>query len=190
MHILRLLDQKIKLFELVIGELDIILGELGGADTLEQRLTDAWLKADSDEAFEREIETIGEEILVSREAGFDQERVTSEVASEDNAMRLEREFQALTPAGRVRLGYGTKHLIQVRGVDAKRHQLGLHVNEILEALEHASAEDAGMHAEYGPLQRLTGVTGRAREVELLVQADRLPMVLVDLMSDVEAPLAV
>src|SRR5205807_8091088 len=37
-YILQLLDQKIKLFELVVGELDLILGEFGGAQEFEGRL--------------------------------------------------------------------------------------------------------------------------------------------------------
>jgi SNF2 family DNA or RNA helicase len=188
MHILKLLDQKIKLFELVVGELDTILGEFGGAETLEQRLTDAWLKADSDEAFEKELETIGEEIVKSREAGIEQERLGSEIAAEDNGTRLAREFRQLSIAGRIRLGYGTTYLNMARGVDAKRHQLGLHVSEILEATEHPSVvEDAGM-SEYGPLQRIVGVTGRGRAIELIVQADRLPMTLADIVADPEASL--
>ena len=188
MHILKLLDQKIKLFELVVGELDTILGEFGGADTLEQRLTDAWLKAESDDDFERELETIGEEIVESREAGIEQERLGNEVAAEDNATRLAREFRQLSVAGRVRLGYGTTHLNLARGVEARRNQLGLHVSEILEATEHPSVvEDAGM-SEYGPLQRIVGVTGRGRAIELIVQADRLPMTLADIIADPEAPL--
>jgi len=86
------------------------------------------------------------------------------------------------------LGYGTRHLKLARGVEARRHQLGLHVTEIREAAEHARhAEDAGHHPEYGPLHRIVGVTGRGREVQLLVQADRLPMTLADLSADAEAP---
>jgi SNF2 family DNA or RNA helicase len=188
-HILQLLDQKIKLFQLVIGELDSILGELGGAERLETRLTDAWLKAGSDQQFERDVAEIGEAIMQSREAGKAQETLTSEIAADDNAMRLEREFRILSVAGRVRLGYGTSHLQLARGVEAKRHQLGVHVAEILEALESvANPADAGVHADYGPMQTLTGVTGRGRSIELLVQADRLPMVLIDLIADPEARL--
>lgn len=189
MHILKLLDQKIKLFQLVVGELDTILGEFGGADTLEKRLTDAWLEADSDGAFERQVEKIGDEILASRKAGLAQEELASEVATEDNAGRLEREFRQLSIPGRVRLAYGTTHLALARGVETKRHQLGLHVSEILEALEHLSTvEDAGVDAEYGALHRITGVTGRGRAIVLKVQANRLPITLVDLDADQEAPL--
>ena len=188
-HVLRLLDQKIRLFELVVGELDVILGDFGGADALEERLTDAWLTAESDDAFERDVERIGEAIVASREAGRQQEELNSEVASEDNAERLAREFQQLTVPGRIRLGYGTNHLRLARGVEAKRNQIGLHVAEIIEALEHtAPIEDAGVHPDYGPLVQVTGITGAGRGVRLTVQADRLPMTLVDLTADVEAPL--
>jgi SNF2 family DNA or RNA helicase len=190
-HVLGLLDQKIKLFELVVGELDVILGDFGGADSLEHRLADAWLGASSEAAFVREIESIGDEITQSREAGIQQELLNSDVAAEDNAMRLEREFQQLSLAGRVRLGYGTKGLVPVRGVETKRAHIGLHVSEVLEALENAAEpEDAGVHPEYGPLQWITGVTSTGRAVSVLVQGDRLPMTLVDISADAEAPLAV
>lgn len=189
-HVLRLLDQKIRLFELVIGELDVILGDFGGADTLEERLADAWLGAESDEAFDRHIEAIGEEIVASREAGKQQEMLNSDVASEDNAQRVEREFRQLTIPARVRLAYGTNLLQVARGVEARRQQIGLHVAEIMDAMEHtASPESAGTHPDYGALTLLTGVTGTGRAVRLTVQADRLPMTLVDLSADVEAPLS-
>jgi superfamily II DNA/RNA helicase len=188
-HVLRLLDQKIKLFELVIGELDVILGEFGGAESLEERLTDAWLSADSDTAFERALDDIGDQITESREAGLEQERLNSDIAAEDNAMRLEKEFRQLSLAGRIRLGYGTKHLALARGVEARREQIGLHVSEIMEALEHAAPpEDAGVHADFGPVQSITGLTRRMRAVRLLVQGDRLPMTLVSIDADLEAPL--
>jgi SNF2 family DNA or RNA helicase len=189
-HVLRLLDQKIRLFELVVGELDVILGDFGGADTLEERLADAWLGADSDEAFDQRLEAIGDEIVASREAGKQQEELNSDVAAEDNAQKVEREFRQLTIPARVRLAYGTNHLESARGVEAKRQRIGLHVAEILEALEHtATPANAGNHPDYGALTLLTGVTGTGRAVRLTVQADRLPMTLVDLSADVEAPLS-
>jgi SNF2 family DNA or RNA helicase len=189
-HVLQLLDQKIKLFELVIGELDVILGDFGGAEALEERLADAWLSADSDEAFARHVETIGEEIVASREAGAQQETLNSDVAAEDNAQRVEREFRLLTIPARVRLAYGTNHLQAARGVEAKRQQIGLHAAEILEALENtAPVEDAGVDPEFGRLTLITGITGTGRAVRLTVQADQLPMTLVDLSADVAAPLS-
>jgi len=188
MHVLRLLDQKMRLFELDVGGLDMVLAEFGGAESLEHRLADAWLRAESDGAFERELDAIGDQIVASRQAGAEQAELASEIAAEDNAERLEREFRQLSVPGRIVLGYGTRHLKLARGVEAKRQLLGLHVTEIREAAERARhAEEAGHHPEYGSLYRIVGVTGRGRAVRLLVQADRLPMTLADLSADAEAP---
>jgi len=188
MRVLWLLDQKMRLFELDVGTLDLVLGELGGAEILEHRLADAWLGSESDAAFEQVLVALGDEIVASREAGAQQERLASEIAVEDNAERLEREFRQLSIPGRVVLGYGTCHLRMARGVEAKRHQLGLHVTEIREAAEHPRrVEDGGHHPEYGPLHRIVGVTGRGRMVQLWLQADRLPMTLADLSAGAAAP---
>ena len=188
-HVLRLLDQKIKLFELVVGELDVILGDFGGGESLEERLAEAWLGAASDDAFEERLERIGSEIVASREAGIHQEQLNSEVAAEDNAQRLERDFARLSVAARVRLGYGTNHLQFAPGVEAKRHQIGLHVGEIIEALELATAvEDAERDTDQRSLTHLSGRTGTGRGVRLVVQADELPMTLVDLSADVDTPI--
>ena len=123
-HVLSLLDQKIKLFELVVGELDVILGDFGGAESLEETLTEAWLSSESDAAFEAKIDEIGTDITKSREAGLEQEQLNSELAAEDNAMRLEKEFRRLSITGRVRLGYGTNQLSlgARRGGEASAHR--------------------------------------------------------------------
>ena len=183
-HVLKLLDEKIQLFELVVGELDVILGDFGGAESLEEQLTEAWLGADSDEVFERRLQAIGDGIVRSRSAGIEQERLNAEMAGDDNAMRLAREFRKLSLAQRLRLGYGTSHLRLATGVELKRHRIALHVGEIMEALERAtSAEDAGVHPEHGPLRVVAGQTASGRGVRLYVQADELPMHLVDLEAD-------
>lgn len=186
-HVLRLLDQKIKLFELVIGELDVILGDFGGADTLEERLADAWLGAESDQAFDERLDRLGEEIVASREAGRQQEAFNSEVAAEDNAQRLEREFDRLSIPARVRLAYGTNHLQPAPGVETKREQIRVHVGEMIEALESVSTRgDASVHPEFGPVTLLRGTTGSGRSVTLVVQADQLPMTLVDITADAQS----
>lgn len=187
MSVLWLFDRQIRLFELDVGGLDLILGAFGGAETLEHRLADIWLGSESDAAFERELESMGEQIVASREAGAQRARLASDIAAEDNAERLAREFGQLSVPGRLVLGYGTSHLKIARGVEAKRHQLGLHVTEIREAAERPRrVEDGGHHPEYGALYRIVGVTGRGRRVQLLLQADRLPMTLADLSADAEA----
>src|SRR3989475_1466379 len=89
-YILQLLDKKIKLFELVVGELDLILGEFGGAQKFEVRLADEWLAAENDADFERRGETLGLDLERSSAAGRAQEQLNSAISPDDNATRLER----------------------------------------------------------------------------------------------------
>src|SRR3989449_2954916 len=128
-YILQLLDQKIKLFELVVGELDLILGEFGGAQQFEGRLAEEWLAAESEADFARRVETMGADIEKSSAAGKEQEQLNSLIAPDDNAMRLERRFPTLSVPGRLRLGLGTSQLVKAAGWDAKRHQLGVRSEE-------------------------------------------------------------
>jgi len=191
-YILQLLDRKIKLFELVVGELDLILGEFGGAHTFEGRLADEWLASESEEDFARRVEAIGADIEKSSAVGKEQEQLNSLIAPDDNAVRLERRFQELSAAGRLRLGYGTSHLVRAAGWDAKRQRLGVHVTEVLEALKSiepiggvTTHQPAGSHPKYGELVRLSGRSSSGRAIALVAQVDRLPLFLADIEADAE-----
>src|SRR5258706_4893495 len=188
-YILQLLDKKIKLFELVVGELDLILGEFGGAQKFEVRLADEWLSAENDADFERRVETLGLDLERSSAAGHAQEQLNSAIAPDDNATRLERRFDELSVPARLRLGLGTSHLVKAGGWEAKRQRLGVHVTELLEALESiepigdvitTQPVPAGTHPQYGALVRVTGLTSSARAITLVAQVERLPMALVDI----------
>jgi hypothetical protein len=192
--ILRLLDQKIKLFELVVGELDLILGEFGGAQQFEGRLAEQWLAAENEEDFARRVEAIGTDIEQSSAVGKEQEQLNSLIAPDDNAIRLERRFDSLSVPGRLRLGLGTSQVVKAAGWDGKRHRLGVRVTEVLEALESiepiagvTTPEPAGRHPQYGDLVRLTGLTSTGRAIALVAQVDRLPLALVDIAADAAAP---
>jgi len=189
-YILQLLDRKIKLFELVVGELDLILGEFGGAQQFEGRLAEEWLAAEGEEDFARRVETLGADIEKSSAVGKEQEQLNSLIAPDDNAMRLERRFETLSVPGRLRLGLGTSQVVKAAGWDAKRHKLGVHVTEVLEALESiepiagvTTQQPAGSHPEYGELVRLTGLTSGGRAIALVAQVDHLPLALVDIEVD-------
>jgi SNF2 family DNA or RNA helicase len=190
-YILQLLDQKIKLFELVVGELDLILGEFGGAQQFEGRLAKEWLAAENEADFARRVETIGVDIEQSSAVGKEQERLNSLIAPDDNAMRLERRFETLSAPGRLRLGLGTSRLVKAAGWDAKRQRLGVHVTELLEALESIEPvggvtpplAPAGRHPEYGELVKLTGLTSAGRAITLVAQVERLPLAVVDITVD-------
>jgi SNF2 family DNA or RNA helicase len=186
-YILHLLDKKIKLFELVVGELDLILGEFGGAQKFEVRLADEWLAAENDADFERRVETLGVDLERSSAAGREQEQLNSIIAPDDNATRLERRFDTLSLPARLRLGLGTSHLVKAAGWEAKRRRLGIPVTELLEALESiepiggvTTTQAAGSHPEYGALVRLTGLTSSGRAITLVAQVERLPLALVDI----------
>jgi SNF2 family DNA or RNA helicase len=188
-YILQLLDKKIKLFELVVGELDLILGEFGGAQKFEVRLADEWLAAENDDDFARRVETLGLDLERSSAAGRAQEQLNSSIAPDDNATRLERRFAELSVPARLRLGLGTSHLVKAAGWEAKRQRLGVHVTELIEALESiepigdittAPPVPAGSHPQYGGLVRLTGLTSSGRAITLTAQVERLPMALVDI----------
>ena len=183
-YILQLLDQKIKLFELVVGELDLILGEFGGAQTFEGRLAEEWLAADSEEDFARRVEVLGADIEASGAIAKEQEQLNSLIAPDDNAMRLERRFETLSVPGRLRLGLGTSRVVKAPGWDTKRLRLGLHLKDVLEALESIEPIGvAGEQPEPGAPVRLSGMTSTGRVITLVAQVDRLPMVLVDIQAD-------
>src|SRR5438477_2606671 len=189
-YILQLLDRKIKLFELVVGELDLILGEFGGAQKFEGRLAEEWLAAENEADFARRVEGLGADIETSSAVAKEQEALNSLIAPDDNAMRLERRFGTLSVPGRLRLGLGTSRLVKGAGWDAKRHRLGLHLTDVLEALESiepvggaTTTHPAGRHPKYGDLVRLTGLTSAGRAITLVAQVDRLPLALVDIEAD-------
>ncbi len=191
-HILRLLHTKIRLFELVVGELDLILERMDDDDgeSFEGLLGELWLESESDEIFEHKMDELGDRVATERAAALEDEERATAVAAEDAAGRLEREFTALTVPARLRLGYGTVKMTVAPGVESARQQLGLHVSELLESLAGGpTVEPAGMHADYGPLYRVTGITATGRAVTLTAQADRLPLTLVELSADPAAPLA-
>ncbi|HMJ57636.1 MAG TPA: DEAD/DEAH box helicase [Gemmatimonadales bacterium] len=186
-YILELLDRKIKLFELVVGELDLILGEFGGGHTFEGRLAAEWLAAENEADFSRRVETIGADIEKSSAVGKEQEQLNSLIAPDDNATRLGRRFETLSVPGRLRLGIGTSQVTKASGWDAKCRRLGVHVTEVLEALESIEPIDliGGVEAVTTPGEpvRLTGLASSGRTITLVAQVDHLPMVLVDIQVD-------
>ena len=67
-HILRILDSKINMFELVIGEMDMILGNLADERDFDDIIMDIWARAQTPEEVEAEMEALGEELKRARQA--------------------------------------------------------------------------------------------------------------------------
>ncbi|MCI0691627.1 DEAD/DEAH box helicase [candidate division KSB1 bacterium] len=65
-YILYILDKKINMFELVIGEIDSILGNLDGEEEFSDVVLDIWLRSTQKEELHRNIENFAEQILQAR----------------------------------------------------------------------------------------------------------------------------
>lgn len=66
-HILDLLDAKINMFQLVVGELDMILGNLNEKREFEDIIMDIWDRAADEEELGRGMEELGQQILSAKE---------------------------------------------------------------------------------------------------------------------------
>src|SRR5207248_2229944 len=114
-YILQLLDRKIKLFELVVGELDLILGEFGGAQKFEGRLAEEWRAAEHNADFARRVAGLGADIATSSRADKDKSALSSLRGRDGSRMRCERECGSLSGPGRLRIGLGTCQVVKAAG---------------------------------------------------------------------------
>jgi SNF2 family DNA or RNA helicase len=80
-RILELLSNKIRMFELVIGELDMILGDIEADKSFEQQLIDIFLKSATEEEMNRRFEHFGEELMHVRKH-FEKVAENSEILSD------------------------------------------------------------------------------------------------------------
>jgi hypothetical protein len=65
-HVLRVLEAKINLFELVVGELDLILGRIDDDFDLESSIFDAYVQSDDDAEFASRLESLGDDLAEAR----------------------------------------------------------------------------------------------------------------------------
>ena len=65
-YILRILDQKINMFELVVGEMDMILGDLDETSDFSDTVMDLWIRSVTGEQMEHEMDALGERLLVNK----------------------------------------------------------------------------------------------------------------------------
>jgi SNF2 family DNA or RNA helicase len=66
-YLLKILDEKLNLFELVVGEAETILGELTEEKDFEEILMDIWLEAADANQLESKIDHLGNQILEEKE---------------------------------------------------------------------------------------------------------------------------
>jgi SNF2 family DNA or RNA helicase len=82
-HVIDLLARKIRMFELVIGELDLILGNIEGAKSFEELLREAWENSDSEADLRQRLDELGD-VLVRARRRYDDVRDANSVL--DNAL--------------------------------------------------------------------------------------------------------
>jgi SNF2 family DNA or RNA helicase len=70
--VLHLLEAKLNMFELVIGEIDMILGNLGEEKEFEEMVVDEWAASHDPGDFAARMETLGNRLLAAKAAYFHQ----------------------------------------------------------------------------------------------------------------------
>jgi len=66
-RILDLLDEKIRMFELVVGEVGSILGNLHGGDEFESLVLDLWLRSHDERDLQQSFDSLGQSLLDAQE---------------------------------------------------------------------------------------------------------------------------
>ena len=67
-YLLEILDQKLNMFELVIGEMDMILGQLSDERDFEDLLVDIWVSAQTSAELHAGFNQLGEKLIQARQA--------------------------------------------------------------------------------------------------------------------------
>jgi SNF2 family DNA or RNA helicase len=66
-YILNLLDRKINMFELVVGEVDAILGDIEEKEDFSELMMNAWVKSNDKTEIEKELDQIGEKLFENKQ---------------------------------------------------------------------------------------------------------------------------
>lgn len=66
-HMLHVLDRKINLFELVVGEVDMILGDMEETEEFSDLIMKAWVRSTDEGMIEREMDQIGDQMLENKQ---------------------------------------------------------------------------------------------------------------------------
>jgi SNF2 family DNA or RNA helicase len=66
-HLLNILDRKLNMFELIIGEMEMILGYLTEERDFESLLMEVWMKSEDESKLESDMEALGNRLVEARE---------------------------------------------------------------------------------------------------------------------------
>jgi SNF2 family DNA or RNA helicase len=82
-RILRLLDDKIHMFELVVGEVGSILGNLEGGEEFESLVLNLWLRSKDKAGLDEEFDRLGESLLKAQEEYIKSTKLDEALFGED-----------------------------------------------------------------------------------------------------------
>lgn len=82
-HILDVLDRRINMFELVIGEVDLVLGQTRSEAEFEDRILNIYATSQSEEDVRQAFEDLGDELLAARQQYDKIKRLDSELFAND-----------------------------------------------------------------------------------------------------------
>jgi superfamily II DNA or RNA helicase len=82
-HILQVLDRRINMFELVIGEMDLVLGQMKSETEFEDRILDIYGHSQNDQDITNAFESLGDELLAARQRYAKIKRLDSEIFTND-----------------------------------------------------------------------------------------------------------
>ena len=82
-HVLSILDQKINMFELVIGELDMILGNLSEDREFSDIVFDIWARSADEVAARRGFDELGDQLVAAKRHYEEVKQLDEELFSED-----------------------------------------------------------------------------------------------------------
>ncbi len=82
-RLLDLLTEKIRMFELVVGEVGSILGNLEGGEEFESLVLNLWLRSHSDEELDRSFDDLGRSLLDAQEKYLDAKKLDEALFGDD-----------------------------------------------------------------------------------------------------------
>jgi SNF2 family DNA or RNA helicase len=82
-YLLEILDQKLNMFELVIGEMDMILGQFSDERDFEDLLMDIWIAAQNTEDLRIKFDQLGETLIEARKAHLKTQQYDEALFGED-----------------------------------------------------------------------------------------------------------
>jgi SNF2 family DNA or RNA helicase len=82
-YIIDILDNKINMFEMVIGEIEPILGHLGEDKDFEDIIMDIWLKSSNKESLHEGFKQLGNELIDAKNKYLKTKSLDDEIFGED-----------------------------------------------------------------------------------------------------------